>query len=185
MSWEQILLKQQLKIICEQSEYHQDVTQWVPKLKHSHRYLYFHSAFKTSTPEKLYSSLQRYAGDRLDIAAIMDTWTRQAGYPLITVQVHADRQNVSISQRRFLLKNKDHNDQTKWDIPLNTATSWDNANFERTSNQFIFSKRLNKSLEIELINKTDWIIFNVQQTGKHLSVSIELHYFYFFLSVFY
>lgn len=130
---------------------------------------FFPSAYKTSTPEKLYTAFQRQSSDRFDIAAIMDTWTSQAGYPLITVQVHADRQNVSISQRRFLLKNKDHSDETTWDVPINWATSWDNANFNRTSSQFILSKRLNKPLEVELLSKTDWIICNVQQTGKHSS----------------
>lgn len=95
---------------------------------------------------------------------MMDTWTRQAGYPLVTVQVHADRRNVSISQSRFFLKNRGTNHTNKWDIPLNWATSWDNANFNRTDRQFILSKS-DKSLEVELISKTDWIIFNVQQTG--------------------
>lgn len=94
----------------------------------------------------------------------MDTWTRQSGYPLITVNVHADRQNISVTQRRFLLKNKDHKDEAKWDIPINWATSWDNANFTRTSRQMNFLKS-EKSLELTLMNKTEWIIFNVQQTG--------------------
>lgn len=113
----------------------------------------------------MYSALQRYTDDNFDVGAVMDTWTRQSGYPLITVNVHADRQNISVTQRRFLLKNKNHSDETKWDIPINWATSWDNANFTRTSRQMNFLKS-EKSLELTLMNKTEWILFNVQQTGK-------------------
>lgn len=131
------------------------------------------SAFRTSTPEKLYYALRRFADDKIDVGAMMDTWTRQAGYPLVTVQVHADRRNVSISQSRFFLKNRGTNHTNKWDIPLNWATSWDNANFNRTDRQFILSKSDN-SLEVELISKTDWIIFNVQQTGI-LTVAVKVY----------
>lgn len=124
------------------------------------------SAFRTTTPEKLYSVLRRFADDKIDVSAMMDSWTRQSGYPLVTVNVHADRRNVSISQKRFFLKDKG-NSTTKWDIPLNWATAWDNANFTRTNPQFILSKSADKPLELQLINKTEWIIFNVQQTGMN------------------
>lgn len=94
----------------------------------------------------------------------MDGWTSQAGYPVVTVDVAENRTDMHISQKRFLLKNMNHTDTTKWDIPLNYATSRDE--FQNTTKQFWLRKNdAAKVITAQLNNKTDWIVFNVQQTG--------------------
>lgn len=41
-----------------------------------------------------------YSGEELDVKAIMDTWTLQEGFPLVTVEVTGFK--VRLSQERFL-----------------------------------------------------------------------------------
>lgn len=96
----------------------------------------------------------------------MNTWTTQSGYPVVTVNVSENRMQLSITQKRFLLRDKNHNDQTKWEIPINYADS-NNSNFLNTNTFFVLSRNQNANdlLVVELQTEIDWIIFNIQQTG--------------------
>ncbi|KAG4080264.1 hypothetical protein HA402_010756 [Bradysia odoriphaga] len=119
--------------------------------------------FGLSTPEKLYSAVQRYAGDTINIATFLSTWTTQAGYPLVQVERNSDGKNLLISQRRFLLRDRTHSDTTKWELHLNYALST-NRNFENTRPSFVMT-RVQESIQLQLQEEVDWAIFNVQQTG--------------------
>ncbi|KAJ6634675.1 Phosphatidylinositol 3-kinase catalytic subunit type 3 [Pseudolycoriella hygida] len=119
--------------------------------------------FGISTPEKLYSAFQRYAGDTISIATFLSTWSTQAGYPLVVVERKGDGKNLLISQRRFVLRDRTHNDSTKWELHLNYALST-NRNFENTRPSFVMS-RVQESIQLQLQEEVDWAIFNVQQTG--------------------
>ena len=58
-------------------------------------------AYKNAVTGDLWSELQEVAGSNLNISLIMDTWTRQMGYPVLKVQdIGAGR--YKISQDRFL-----------------------------------------------------------------------------------
>lgn len=49
----------------------------------------------------LWKALQDYAPEGVDIAKVMDTWTRQMGFPLVTVNKTA-LGNYIVTQKRFL-----------------------------------------------------------------------------------
>lgn len=123
------------------------------------------SALSTATPEKLFSALQKQASSLdIDIAALLTTYTTHAGYPVIDVEVQPNRRDIRITQRRFLLHDKDHNDNSKWTVPLSYATPFENSDFRNTKNQFLL-RSTSPALEVNLLEKIDWIVFNVQQTG--------------------
>lgn len=88
----------------------------------------------------------------------------QSGYPLLNVNVTRDRKKVIISQRKFLRDNPVHQDKTLWNIPITYASNKENTNFSITKTTQFLSKQ---SQEIELEEAIDWIVFNVQQTGRH------------------
>ena len=46
-----------------------------------------------------------------DVAGIMDTWTRQMGFPVVTVS-HLHGNRYKLTQQRFLLNPHDYDDQT-------------------------------------------------------------------------
>ena len=122
---------------------------------------FVNSAFSTSTPDKLYAALQRQTD--INIANYLSTWTSQVGYPVVTVE--RDNQTLQISQQRFILKEKNHTIATKWQVPLNYATSLEN-NFASTSHKLLLSNDANV-LTHELNGSPEWIVFNVQQTGDY------------------
>ena len=57
---------------------------------------------------------------KLLIGRIMDTWTRQMGFPVLTVEkVEVD--TYKLSQKRFLrnqVKAREHQDTSRWSIPV-------------------------------------------------------------------
>lgn len=93
----------------------------------------------------------------------MSTWTTQTGYPVVTVERKDDGKNLLISQRKFLLTDRTHNDATKWELHLNYALST-TRNFENTRPSFVMT-RAQDSIQLQLQESVDWAIFNVQQTG--------------------
>lgn len=115
--------------------------------------------------------MQRQAPSTVSIANILNTWTTQPGYPVLTVNRHPDNKTWTLSQRRFILKNKNHTDQTKWEIPLNYVSQTDHS-FSSTESQFLFERSL-ETMEIQTQNQSDWIIFNVQQTGNFNHFDIQ------------
>lgn len=57
-------------------------------------------AFKYNNAETkdLWSHLQRFSKE-INISRVMDTWTRQMGYPVLTVEQKGD--TITITQQRF------------------------------------------------------------------------------------
>ena len=110
----------------------------------------------------------------------MDTWIEQKGYPLITVIRDQHTGKIKITQEYFqpykkigVHKNLISIDITniKWWVPINFATRTD-PNFSSTLATHWLSPKV-EELIIDGIDPQDWIIVNVQQTGK-----IDLYVFY-------
>lgn len=121
-------------------------------------------------PETLYAALQRAVGDECNVAEIMDGWVTRPGFPVLHVNVAADRKRVAVTQKRFLQIGPNHHDKTLWTVPLTYATNKENSDFSFTKPTAYLT---NASLNIALKEPADWIVFNVQQSGK--TVSFESH----------
>lgn len=107
--------------------------------------------------------MQAQAGTTVNIASLLNTWTTQAGYPVVTIERQS---NVTylVSQQRFLLKSSNHNDTTLWEIPLNYASP--NESFTSTNGRFTL-ERTERSKIVQMQTDTPWKIFNIQQTGYY------------------
>lgn len=93
----------------------------------------------------------------------MSGWILQSGYPVLSVRVASDRQHILITQKRFLQNNPIHQDKTLWKIPITYANNHQNTDFIDTKPVTMLS---DKCIKINLKKPIDWIIFNVQQSGK-------------------
>ncbi|KAK7934373.1 hypothetical protein WMY93_005269 [Mugilogobius chulae] len=82
-----------------------------------------------------------YSDDELDVRAIMDTWTLQEGFPLVTVEIRG---------RRFL-----------WQIPLTYKTSASNS-----IHRFLLKQRLANVLYLP--EEVSWVKFNVDMSGYYM-----------------
>uniref|UniRef100_UPI003AAC3524 endoplasmic reticulum aminopeptidase 1b n=1 Tax=Centroberyx gerrardi TaxID=166262 RepID=UPI003AAC3524 len=100
-----------------------------------------------------------YSGDELDVRAIMDTWTLQEGFPLVTVEVRG--REVRLSQERYL-KTDDPSltEGFLWQIPLTYMTSASN-----TIHRFLLKT---KTDVLYLPEEVDWVKFNVDMSGYYM-----------------
>uniref|UniRef100_A0A8C7JGX4 Aminopeptidase n=1 Tax=Oncorhynchus kisutch TaxID=8019 RepID=A0A8C7JGX4_ONCKI len=97
--------------------------------------------------------------DQLDVRAIMDTWTLQEGFPLVTVEVRG--RQVRLSQERYL--KTDDPSQTHgflWQVPLTYITSSSN-----TVHRFLLKTRTDV---LYLPEEVEWVKFNVDMSGYYM-----------------
>ncbi|CAG2054125.1 unnamed protein product, partial [Timema podura] len=103
----------------------------------------------------------------IDVKTVMNTWTLQMGYPVLTVTRDYSSRRVTVSQERFLLRPAINGTDThdyKWWIPL-TYTTKSELNFVDTeTKQWLTATEESKQLTTPIINQEDWIIFNIQET---------------------
>ncbi|KAM7415828.1 hypothetical protein PAMA_018063 [Pampus argenteus] len=100
-----------------------------------------------------------YSDDELDVRAIMDTWTLQEGFPLVTVEVRG--REVRLSQERYL-KTDDRSltEGFLWQIPLTYMTS-----ASSTIQRFLLKT---KTDILYLPEEVDWVKFNVDMSGYYM-----------------
>ncbi|NXA25670.1 ERAP1 aminopeptidase, partial [Ibidorhyncha struthersii] len=105
------------------------------------------------------SSAHWTKGEALDVRAMMDTWTLQKGFPLVTVMVRG--KNVHLQQERYV-KGVDSPSPTGylWHIPLTYITSRSD-----TVQRFLMTT---KADVIILPEEVDWVKFNVDMNGYYI-----------------
>ncbi|KAL2091899.1 hypothetical protein ACEWY4_011697 [Coilia grayii] len=100
-----------------------------------------------------------YAEDELDVKAVMETWTLQEGFPLVTAEVKGHE--VKLSQERFLKSDKpSHTSEFLWQVPLTYITS-DSSTLHR----FLLTTRTDL---LYLPAEVEWIKFNVDMSGYYV-----------------
>ncbi|XP_014296929.2 putative aminopeptidase-2 [Microplitis demolitor] len=121
--------------------------------------------YQSATPDDLWNSFQRkinLTNEKIlsSIKILMDSWTRQAGYPVITVTM--ENGFAKLQQERFLLREnfESASKNVTWWIPV-TWTTETEKDFQSTSSKHWFNT---KNYEIKL-NADKWVIFNIQQSG--------------------
>ncbi|XP_053604252.1 aminopeptidase N [Plodia interpunctella] len=102
----------------------------------------------------------------VDVAVVMDSWTLQTGFPVLTILRNYDTGAVQFKQERFVLISNTSIDQKSpvWWIPVSYTTAAE-KDFESTKPKVWL--RGEKSIEVNNItaNTNDWLIGNIQQTG--------------------
>ncbi|CAG9794995.1 unnamed protein product [Diatraea saccharalis] len=126
--------------------------------------------FGDAEQRDLWSALTNAAHQRgvldADVAIIMDSWTLQTGFPVLTINRDYNTGVISFKQERFVLINNTSGNETSpvWWIPVSYTTAAE-KNFKSTSPKLWL--RGEKSIEVNDISiaKNEWFIANIQQTG--------------------
>uniref|UniRef100_A0A8C9VL62 Aminopeptidase n=1 Tax=Scleropages formosus TaxID=113540 RepID=A0A8C9VL62_SCLFO len=118
------------------------------------RYLRRYS-YKNTVTSDLWNSLTNVTQkhcleDKLDVQGMMDTWTLQEGFPLISVEVKGRERGVFEDVRVTFL----------WHIPLTYMTSKSS-----TVHRFLLTT---KTDVLYLPGEVDWIKFNVDMNGYYI-----------------
>ncbi|XP_062874242.1 endoplasmic reticulum aminopeptidase 1b [Trichomycterus rosablanca] len=118
-------------------------------------------SYQNTVNTHLWESLttKQHSKDEVDVKAMMETWTLQEGFPLITVEVRG--REVRLSQERFL-KGEDVSKTSGflWHVPLTYMTSGSN-----TVHRFLLKT---KTGVLYLPEEVDWIKFNVDMSGYYI-----------------
>lgn len=141
------------------------------------RYLKKH-AYANSIQDDLWASLTEVAHENnslmksVTVKDIMDKWTLQVGYPVISIKRDYDTNSAIITQQRYLSdRYTTRNDLDHcWFIPL-TYTDAEKNNFNSSSAQdWMICSSENKAEEKKIENLPDeksWVIFNIQLAGLY------------------
>ncbi|EEZ99296.1 aminopeptidase N-like protein [Tribolium castaneum] len=131
-----------------------------------HAYLEKHK-FGSTTPTDLWDALTPFAKFLLPLnktfSIVMDDWVNKPGYPVLTVRTNYS--GLVLTQTRFVASGEA--EKGKWFIPLSYTTASDTNKFQSTSVKLWYMPLGVLNLLYTPKNKTDWIIFNNQQTGYY------------------
>lgn len=109
--------------------------------------------YGNATTHDLWSAIAKNSGK--PVQKIMDSWTKQTGYPLLAAKVNNN--NIEVTQERYFFSGR-KKDPTKWYIPL--ALTQD----EKT-NYFLLEKQkeiIPKGKGITLVNKNQVGFYRIQ-----------------------
>ncbi|XP_058480543.1 thyrotropin-releasing hormone-degrading ectoenzyme-like isoform X2 [Solea solea] len=108
-------------------------------------------------------------GRDIDIGEMMDRWTLQMGYPVVTISKNQSEQlptrYITVSQEHFLYGQEvrnSNNDSLRWQVPLTVAV----GNMSTASLQsLIWINNRTETHRIALMDDSTWLLGNVNQTG--------------------
>ncbi|XP_046399039.1 aminopeptidase N-like [Ischnura elegans] len=125
--------------------------------------------YKSGSDVQLFEGLDAQAKEDgalpqgVTVADIMMTWTKQVGFPVITIERNYDAGHAHVTQERFVLGEASRGNH-RWWIPL-TFTSRSAANFTNTVPS-TWMPACEKTIVVSGMPKGDeWVIFNLQQAG--------------------
>ena len=113
----------------------------------------------------LWAELAAVSSNQLNISGIMDTWTRQMGYPVLLVE-RVKATEWRLTQSRYLLDPAASNSGPKspygykWDIPITWISSADPS-----SESQVWLGSQDPFVLVDVPSGTDWVKFNVGQYG--------------------
>ncbi|XP_072037203.1 aminopeptidase N-like [Amphiura filiformis] len=133
-------------------------------------------AYDNTDKDGLWLILNEAAGEdgksHMDVKKIMDTWTIQMGYPLVSITRDYDREDgihFTATQERFLL-NPDHPDAKKqdykWHVPLTYTTSR-LPQFEMMPQEWLTPSTDTRQISIGEAQSSDWLLANVESRGYY------------------
>ncbi|CAF3083526.1 unnamed protein product [Rotaria socialis] len=119
-------------------------------------------SYKNTITDNLWSHLSR-ASNNSHLSSILSTWTKQMGYPLLTVKEkqRGNERLITIEQIRFLADGT-KDDSLRWKIPIDICT-------KSSPNESVYQLYLNgekkQEFLLEKIPSTDWIKLNLFSVG--------------------
>ncbi|XP_062535538.1 aminopeptidase N [Armigeres subalbatus] len=115
--------------------------------------------------------VQNVFDDATSVKEIMDTWTLQTGFPVVTVKRDYDSKSIEFTQERFIFKDPSNDTHSKkgeehplWWIPI-TFTTLGESDFNSTKPNVWMKAEDKLVLQDMDIPNHDWMVVNIQQTG--------------------
>lgn len=101
----------------------------------------------------------------LTVKEVMDSWTLQPGYPVVSATKVND--SVHLRQQRFVFPEVDESDMSRWYIPITYATS------DGTVGEKWLTPDVPELVLEDVLKNNSWVYLNVNRTGYY-----RVHYDY-------
>ncbi|XP_051805679.1 thyrotropin-releasing hormone-degrading ectoenzyme [Acanthochromis polyacanthus] len=114
------------------------------------------------------SEAMRSEGRDIDIGEMMDRWTLQMGYPVVTISKNQSEQlpthYITINQEHFLYGQSEvrKNNSLQWQVPLTVAVG--NAS-SICSESLIWINNKTETHRVSEMDSSTWLLGNINQTG--------------------
>ncbi|XP_061617702.1 thyrotropin-releasing hormone-degrading ectoenzyme-like isoform X3 [Phyllopteryx taeniolatus] len=114
------------------------------------------------------SEAMRSEGQGIDIGAVMDRWTLQMGYPVVTISKNRSERfatrYITVSQEHFLYgqDGRGNSSSLQWQVPLTVAMgngSW------VCSERLIWIHNKTETHRVSEMDDETWLLGNINQTG--------------------
>lgn len=115
------------------------------------------SDYGTATPAQFFEILEKQTPNQ-NITEIFSSYNSQAGFPLI----HATREGntVTLSQQRFLITSKDHEDKSRWNLRITWAEKA--GDYEAPGRRLKYFPATEDTIQITLANDTEFYVLNLK-----------------------
>ncbi|KAJ8285500.1 hypothetical protein GJAV_G00027510 [Gymnothorax javanicus] len=123
---------------------------------------------KNAGSEDLWNSLSQTAAKSFSVSGTMKSWTRQKGFPLVTLQRNGTR--LKLSQERFLLSvdssnsTADHASDDLWHIPLSFIN--DSCSLKPECKQV--ARLTERTMTLDVPEGVKWLKFNFKNEGFYI-----------------
>jgi puromycin-sensitive aminopeptidase len=125
--------------------------------------------YKNTFTEDLWQALGEASGKPVE--DIMSTWTKQMGFPVITVkqEISGEKRVITVSQEKFTADGSNDDKNTKWMVPItvSTASSPDNSVYK-----CVLSDK-QQSFTVDGVKPTDWIKVNTGGVGFYRTLYLS------------
>jgi len=119
--------------------------------------------YKNAVTDDLWSAMESVSSEHLDIKKIMDSWTRQMGYPILQIEKLSDRAGYRVTQERYLTDRSSVGDPSpygyRWEIPV----TWISGGSNETNTRWLSMDEAMTTVPLE--EGYQWVKFNVGQFG--------------------
>lgn len=101
--------------------------------------------------------------EKVDVKIVMDSWTLQTGYPVVTLTRDYTTDKATVTQMRFLLDATNSQESYFWEIPV---TYTDGSKPDWDTKTKLWLHKTNGTIS-NLPSESHWVILNIQQVGYY------------------
>ena len=121
------------------------------------------NSYGNAETQDLWSALEISSGK--PVGKVMDSWVKQTGFPMISVDRTQDSNSINLSQTRFLYEHieakPDDKEKTSWYVPIKISSNLE----DNLETLLMESSDLKIQLEANEDSNASWIKLNPNQTG--------------------
>uniref|UniRef100_A0A0N4ZAG9 Aminopeptidase n=1 Tax=Parastrongyloides trichosuri TaxID=131310 RepID=A0A0N4ZAG9_PARTI len=117
--------------------------------------------YSNTVTQDLWNALTEASGQ--NIQEMMDTWTKQIGFPLVTVSqtIEGNKRVLTFKQTRFIADGGESETPQSWYIPISISTT---SSKDQPKYKFLMTKP-EQTFTIDNIESSEWIKINTGTTG--------------------